>query len=91
MRMMSLRIRGPSVDSPTLDSAGRETTGSGPEVQNTTVIGRVAAVATIVVALLAVAFIVFGSGSSYQIKAIFQNASQLVDGDTVDVAGNPIG
>ena len=60
-------------------------------MQKTTVIGRVAVAATIVVVLVAVAFIVFGSGSSYQIKAIFQNASQLVKGDTVDVAGNPIG
>ena len=43
------------------------------------------------VALVAVAVIVLRSGSSYQIKAIFQNASQIVTGDTVDVAGNPIG
>ena len=54
-------------------------------------IGRVAAVATVVVAVIAVAVIVLGTGSSYQIKAIFQNASQIVTGDTVDVAGNPVG
>ena len=67
------------------------TTSSGPEVRNSTVIGRVAAVATVVVAVIAVAVIVLGTGSSYQIKAIFQNASQIVTGDTVDVAGNPVG
>lgn len=60
-------------------------------MRNSTVIERVAAVATVAVAVIAVAVIVLGTGSSYQIKAIFQNASQIVTGDTVDVAGNPVG
>jgi phospholipid/cholesterol/gamma-HCH transport system substrate-binding protein len=60
-------------------------------VQNSTVIGRVAAGATVVVALVAVAVIVLSSGSSYQVKAIFINASQIVGGDQVEVAGNPVG
>jgi phospholipid/cholesterol/gamma-HCH transport system substrate-binding protein len=55
------------------------------------VIGRVAAVAAVAVVLVAVVVIVLGGGNSYQVKAIFQNASQIVTGDQVEVAGNPIG
>lgn len=54
-------------------------------------IGRVAAVAAVAVALVAVVVIVFSGGNSYQVKAIFENASQIVSGDQVEVAGNPIG
>ncbi len=54
-------------------------------------IGRVAAVAAVAVALIAVAVILLSSGSTYQVNAIFQNASQIVSGDLVEVAGNPIG
>jgi phospholipid/cholesterol/gamma-HCH transport system substrate-binding protein len=60
-------------------------------VQSTTVIGRVAAVGTVAVALVAVLVILFTGGSSYRVKAIFLNASQIVSGDQVEVAGNPIG
>jgi phospholipid/cholesterol/gamma-HCH transport system substrate-binding protein len=55
------------------------------------VIGRAAAVAAIVVVLVGVGAIVFGGGSSYQVRAIFTNASQIVTGDQVQVAGNSIG
>jgi phospholipid/cholesterol/gamma-HCH transport system substrate-binding protein len=60
-------------------------------VQNSTVIGRVAAVAAVVVAVIAVAVILLSSGSSYQVRAVFANASQIVTGDQVEVAGSPIG
>jgi phospholipid/cholesterol/gamma-HCH transport system substrate-binding protein len=60
-------------------------------MQNTTVIGRIAAVAAIVVAIVAVAVILLSSGTTYQVHAVFQNASQIVSGDQVEVAGNPIG
>jgi phospholipid/cholesterol/gamma-HCH transport system substrate-binding protein len=60
-------------------------------VRNTSVIGRAAAIAAIVVALVAIGFILLSGGSSYQVKAVFQNASQIVTGDQVMVSGNPIG
>jgi phospholipid/cholesterol/gamma-HCH transport system substrate-binding protein len=60
-------------------------------VQNSTLIGRVAAFAAVVVAVVAVAVIVFSSGTTYRVHAIFQNASQIVSGDQVEVAGTPIG
>jgi phospholipid/cholesterol/gamma-HCH transport system substrate-binding protein len=55
------------------------------------VIGRVAAGATIVVVLVAVVVIVLSSGSAYRVRAIFVNASQIVRGDQVQVAGNTVG
>jgi phospholipid/cholesterol/gamma-HCH transport system substrate-binding protein len=55
------------------------------------VIGRVAAGAAVVVVLVAVAVILLGSGSSYKVNAVFQNASQIVSGDLVEVSGNSIG
>jgi phospholipid/cholesterol/gamma-HCH transport system substrate-binding protein len=60
-------------------------------VRNSTVIGRVAALAAVVIAVIAVAVIVLSGGSSYQVNAVFQNASQLVSGDQVQVAGNAVG
>jgi phospholipid/cholesterol/gamma-HCH transport system substrate-binding protein len=60
-------------------------------VRNSSLIGRVAAVAALVVALVAVFLILFSSGSSYQVKAVFENASQIVQGDLVEVSGNSIG
>jgi phospholipid/cholesterol/gamma-HCH transport system substrate-binding protein len=50
------------------------------------------AVAAIVFALLAVGYILLKPGGpDYQVHALFQNASQLVKGDFVQVAGAPIG
>jgi phospholipid/cholesterol/gamma-HCH transport system substrate-binding protein len=54
-------------------------------------VGQLAAIAAVAVALVAVVLVVFSGGTSYSIKADFLNASQLVKGDLVDVAGNPIG
>ncbi len=54
-------------------------------------IGRSAAIVAIAAALIAVVVIVFFGGSSYHVRAIFQNASQIVSGDLVQVAGNPVG
>jgi phospholipid/cholesterol/gamma-HCH transport system substrate-binding protein len=44
-----------------------------------------------VIAIVAVVIILMSSGSSYKVYAVFQNASQLVSGDQVDVAQVPIG
>jgi phospholipid/cholesterol/gamma-HCH transport system substrate-binding protein len=60
-------------------------------VRNSSVIGRVAAVAAVAIAIVAVVVIVLSGGSDYKVKAVFQDASQIVNGDLVQVAGNPIG
>jgi phospholipid/cholesterol/gamma-HCH transport system substrate-binding protein len=44
-----------------------------------------------VIAAVAITIILLTSGSPYQVKAVFQNASQIVTGDQVDVAGTPVG
>ena len=55
-------------------------------------IGRIAALGALGIAVVVVAFILLsGGGSGYDVKATFQNASQIVSGDTVQVAGNTIG
>ncbi len=52
---------------------------------------RLSTAAALVIAVVAVAVILLSSGSTYQVKAIFQNASQIVSGDLVEVAGNSVG
>jgi phospholipid/cholesterol/gamma-HCH transport system substrate-binding protein len=54
-------------------------------------VGRAAAIAAVLIAIVAVVIIVTSGGSEYKIKAVFQNASQVVGGDTVQVSGNSIG
>ncbi len=60
-------------------------------MRNSSAIGRGAALAALVIAVVAIAVILLSSGSSYQVRAIFQNASQIVSGDQVEVAGTPVG
>jgi phospholipid/cholesterol/gamma-HCH transport system substrate-binding protein len=60
-------------------------------VGNSSAIGRTAALLALGLAIVVVLVIVLSSGSTYQIKAIFQNAAQVVTGDEVQTAGNPIG
>ncbi len=60
-------------------------------MRNSTVIGRAAAIGAVAIAVIAVAVILLSGGPSYKVYAIFQNASQIVSGDQVTVAGNPIG
>jgi phospholipid/cholesterol/gamma-HCH transport system substrate-binding protein len=55
------------------------------------VIGRAAAIGAVVIVAVVVAIIVLAGGSSYQVKAIFTDASQIVSGDQVQVSGNTIG
>jgi len=61
-------------------------------VRNVSVIGRTAAIAAVLIVGLAVLLVLRGSGGSgYTVKADFQNASQLVKGNLVQVAGQPVG
>ncbi len=60
-------------------------------MRNSSLIGRVAAVAALALALVAVVLILFTGGSSYEVHAVFQNASQIVQGDLVEVSGNNVG
>ncbi len=50
-----------------------------------------AAIAAVALAIVVVAVIVLEGGSSYKVNAIFQNASQIVNGDLVEVSGNNVG
>ena len=54
-------------------------------------VGRIAAVVALAVAAVAVALLLFRGGSTYEVTAEFQNASQLVKGSQVVVAGVPSG
>jgi phospholipid/cholesterol/gamma-HCH transport system substrate-binding protein len=60
-------------------------------VRTTSLIVRIAALTAVVVAVVAVGVIVLSSGSTYTVKAVFENASQIVSGDLVEVSGNPVG
>jgi phospholipid/cholesterol/gamma-HCH transport system substrate-binding protein len=54
-------------------------------------IGRIAAIVALAVAAVAVALLLLRGGSTYEVTAEFQNASQLVKGSQVVVAGVPTG
>jgi phospholipid/cholesterol/gamma-HCH transport system substrate-binding protein len=54
-------------------------------------ITRAAAIAALALVVVGIAVVLLSSGSSYQVKVLFLNASQLVPGDQVEVAGNSIG
>ena len=60
-------------------------------MRSSSLIGRIAAIAAVAIAVVAVVLIVFTGGSSYNVRAIFQNASQIVTGDLVEVSGNSVG
>lgn len=52
---------------------------------------RIVAAAALVVALVVVTVIVLSGGGSYTLKARFTDASGLVTGDSVELAGQPVG
>ncbi|MGH2888917.1 MAG: MlaD family protein [Solirubrobacteraceae bacterium] len=60
-------------------------------MRRSAVIGRSVAVAALVAAAIVVAVLVLTSGGGYRVRAVFQNASQIVNGDLVEVAGNTVG
>jgi hypothetical protein len=72
-------------------SCGRVTAEGGrvAAVRNATLIGRIAAVAAVALVVIAVVIIVMSGSSGYKVKAVFENASQLVNGDQVQVAAAP--
>jgi phospholipid/cholesterol/gamma-HCH transport system substrate-binding protein len=60
-------------------------------VPTSTVVGRVAAVLALIGAVVVALLLVLGGGSPYTVTAQFVNASQLVTGNNVNVAGAPVG
>lgn len=54
-------------------------------------VGRAIAIVALVAGLVALGFVIFSGGSSYTVTAEFENASQLVTGNQVVVAGAPVG
>lgn len=54
-------------------------------------VARIAAIAGIGVAALVVAIVLISAGGPYTVTARFENASQLVGGEEVVVAGTPVG
>jgi phospholipid/cholesterol/gamma-HCH transport system substrate-binding protein len=60
-------------------------------VPTSSVVGRIAAVLALLGAVVVVLLLVLGGGSPYTVTAQFVNASQLVTGNNVNVAGAPVG
>jgi len=54
-------------------------------------VGRIAALVALVVAAVALILIFSGNGDEYEVTAEFENASQLVTGNEVVIAGEPVG
>jgi phospholipid/cholesterol/gamma-HCH transport system substrate-binding protein len=60
-------------------------------VGSASTVGRVAAAAALALAVLIAGYLLLSGGSSYTVTAQFTNASQLVTGNQVEVAGTPVG
>jgi len=54
-------------------------------------VARILATAALIAAIALVALAMFGGGSDYKVKAVFDNAGQLVPGNQVRVGGQPVG
>jgi phospholipid/cholesterol/gamma-HCH transport system substrate-binding protein len=55
------------------------------------VVGRIAAIGAVVIAIAIVAVLMFRGGGGYTVTAQFLNAAQLVKGNQVMVGGTPVG
>src|SRR3954454_8318022 len=61
-------------------------------MRNSRLVGRIVALAAVVIGVAAVVAVLAGNGGTdYTIHARFQNASQIVKGNLVQVSGTPIG
>ena len=65
----------------------QRSTGAVERVPTSSAVGRIAAVLALVGAAIVVLLLLLGGGGSYTVTAKFENASQLVKGNTVNVAG----
>ena len=65
--------------------------GDSREGDQQSVVGRVAAVAAVLLAIVAVGWFVLSNGDDYTVRAQFQSAAQLVKGNSVQLAGRRIG
>jgi len=52
---------------------------------------RIAAIAVLVVAVIALGVVIFGGGGEHRYSLLFQNASQLVPDNQVLIGGQPVG
>ena len=52
---------------------------------------RILALAALIAAVALAALAMFGGGEAYRVKAVFENAGQLVPGNQVRVGGQPVG
>jgi phospholipid/cholesterol/gamma-HCH transport system substrate-binding protein len=54
-------------------------------------VARILAFAALIAAVALAALAMFGGGDAYKVKAVFENAGQLVPGNQVRVGGQPVG
>jgi phospholipid/cholesterol/gamma-HCH transport system substrate-binding protein len=85
-------VREAPVERPGLEPRTRESRTREPlQSERGSIAARVIALAAVIAAVALLALAIFGDGSSYQVKGIFQNAGQLVNGNQVRVGGKPVG
>jgi phospholipid/cholesterol/gamma-HCH transport system substrate-binding protein len=75
-----------------LDSSKREGRTREPlQSERGSTLARILATAALIAAVALAALALFGGGSGYEVRAVFQNAGQLVEGNQVRVGGQPVG
>src|SRR5215208_1679828 len=75
-----------------MDSSKREGRTREPlQSERGSTVARILATAALIAAVALIALAMFGGGDSYRVKAVFDNAGQLVPGNEVRVGGQPIG